>query len=328
MKKLLSVLLMLAMLSIACLALAEAEPVTLNVAYMPNYGSLWAIETAIQKGYLAEENITVNLVEFADGPTIIAAMESGSIDMGYIGPGAHKLCINGRAKIFMLSQIGNADHVLASQKAGITTVADLKGKKVGYSSGTSSEMILKYALEEANLTWDDIEAYEMDASALVTAMMSGSIDACACWSPSTTTIMNASNGDVISLCSNVTFANRSVSPASWIVLSGYYEKNADVVLRFTRALYKAMDYGSNPDNFEQVATWVAQQCATDVKTALDQTGDAAWPSSAEIIAGAQDGTIEGYYKVQQDAFIASGAVEKEVPVSDYVLFDNMIEAGK
>ena len=40
MKKLLSVLLMLAMLSIACLALAEAEPVTLNVAYMPNYGSL------------------------------------------------------------------------------------------------------------------------------------------------------------------------------------------------------------------------------------------------------------------------------------------------
>ncbi|MCI7737354.1 MAG: hypothetical protein MSL26_09465 [Clostridiales bacterium] len=67
MKKLLSVLLALAMLSIAGLALAEAEPVTLNVAYMPNYGSLWAIETAIQKGYLAEENITVNLVEFADG---------------------------------------------------------------------------------------------------------------------------------------------------------------------------------------------------------------------------------------------------------------------
>jgi ABC-type nitrate/sulfonate/bicarbonate transport system substrate-binding protein len=32
-------------------------------------------------GYLAEEGITVNLVEFQDGPTIIAAMESGSIDM-------------------------------------------------------------------------------------------------------------------------------------------------------------------------------------------------------------------------------------------------------
>jgi len=119
-----------------------------------------------------------------------------------------------------------------------------------------------------------------------------------------------------------------VSPASWIVLNNYYEKNAETVLKFTRALYKAMDFGSKPENFAQVAEWVAAQCATDVQTALNQTGDASWPSSAEIVAGAQDGTIEGYYKVQQDAFIASGAVAGEVPVSDYVLFDVMIEAGK
>lgn len=74
MKKLLSLILALSMLCAAGLAVAEAaEPVTLNVAYMPNYGSLWAIEAAIQKGYMADENITVNLFEFADGPTIIAA---------------------------------------------------------------------------------------------------------------------------------------------------------------------------------------------------------------------------------------------------------------
>ena len=325
MKKLLSLVLVL---MLVCMAGAAVANTKLNIAYMPNYASLWSVVTGINQGYFAEEGLDVQLVEFADGPTIIAAMESGSIDMGYIGPGAHKLCINGRAKIFCFSQIGDADHVLASKKAGIETITDLKGKKVGYSSGTSSEMILKYALEEAGMQWSDIEAYEMDASALVTAMMSGSIDACACWSPSTTTIINASAGDVISLCSNKTFAHRSVSPASWIVLNGYYEKNAETVLKFTRALYKAMDFGSKPENFEQVAKWVAQQCATDEATAAAQTGDAAWPSSAEVLAGAQDGTIEGYYKVQQSAFIASGDVAAEVPVSDYVLFDNMVEAGK
>ena len=325
MKKLLALVLALVLVCAAGLAVAETK---LNIAYMPNYASLWSVVTGINQGYFAEEGFDVQLVEFADGPTIISAMESGSIDMGYIGPGAHKLCINGRAKIFALSQIGDADHVLASQKAGISTIADLKGKKVGYSSGTSSEMILKYALEEAGMTWDDIQAFEMDASALVTAMMSGSIDACACWSPSTTTIINASAGDVISLCSNKTFAHRSVSPASWIVLNNYYDKNAETVLKFTRALYKAMDFGSKPENFAQVAEWVAKQCATDVEVAMNQTGDAAWPSSAEIIAGAQDGTIEGYYKVQQKAFIDSGDVANEVPVSDYVLFDVMIEAGK
>ena len=46
------------------------EPVTLNVAYMPNYGSLWSVENAIAQGYLEEEGITVNLVEFQDGPTL------------------------------------------------------------------------------------------------------------------------------------------------------------------------------------------------------------------------------------------------------------------
>ena len=74
---------------------SAAEPVTLNVAYMPNYGSLWSIENAIAQGYFEEEGITVNLTQFQDGPTIIASMESGSIDIGYIGQGAHKLCIGG-----------------------------------------------------------------------------------------------------------------------------------------------------------------------------------------------------------------------------------------
>ena len=63
----------------------KTETVELNVAYMPNYCSLWSVENAINKGYLEAEGLKVNLVEFQDGPTIIAAMESGSIDIGYIG---------------------------------------------------------------------------------------------------------------------------------------------------------------------------------------------------------------------------------------------------
>ena len=127
---------------------AEVEPVTLNVAYMPNYGSLWSIENAIVQGYLEEEGITVNLTEFADGPTIIAAMESGSIDIGYIGQGAHKLCINGQATIFALSHISNGDMLIGG--SGITDIKDLAGKKVAYSSGTSSEDILVKALNKAS----------------------------------------------------------------------------------------------------------------------------------------------------------------------------------
>ncbi len=301
------------------------EPITLNIAYMPNYGSLWSVTTAIEKGYFEEAGIKVNLVEFADGPTIIAAMESGSIDMGYIGQGAHKLCILGNAKIFAFSHISNGDAVIGGPD--VKTLEDLKGKTVAYSSGTSSEDILKNALTKAGLTMDDIKAMDMDASNIVTAMLSGGVDACATWSPNSLKIMEEMGDKATLICDNKTFSDTTVSLASWIVTPKYAEENADKVLRFTKALYKGMDYAAD-GNYEEVAQFVVNQTKTDYDAAYAERGVADWFTGKEVAAGAADGSIEAYYKVQQQNFIAAGAVPGEVPVSDYVMFENMIEAGK
>lgn len=329
MKKLLSLMLALtlALGMVASVASAEtAEPVTLNVAYMPNYGSLWAVMTAIEKGYLAEEGITVNLVEFADGPTIIAAMESGSIDVGYIGQGAHKLCINGRATIFALSHISNGDALVGGKD--VKTVEDLKGRKVAYSSGSSSEDILVNSLTKYGMTMNDIQAFDMDASAIVTAMLSGGVDACATWSPNSLKILEEMP-EATKLTDNMTFADATVSLASWICMPSYAAEKRDVLLRFTRALFKAMDYAAD-EHYDEVSGWVAKQTATDYDSVYNQRGDAEWLTGAEVAAGAADGTVEGYYLLQRDTFVANGAVEKDpVPaVSEYVMLDLMVEAGK
>lgn len=305
---------------------SNGEQITLNVAYMPNYGSLWAIENAIAQGYLADENITVNLVEFQDGPTIIAAMENGSIDVGYIGQGAHKLCINGRATIFALSHISNGDALIGG--AGITKVEDLKGKKVAYSSGSSSEDILVNSLTRAGMTMNDIEAVDMDASAIVTAMLSGGVDACATWSPNSLKILEELNG-ATKLTDNMTFADETVSLASWIVMPKYAEENRDTLVKFTRALFKAMDYAAT-EHQQETAALIATQVAQDEATVYNQRGDANWLTGKAVAAGAADGTVEGYYELQKQTFVKAGAIEKNpVPaVSDYVLLDLMIEAGK
>lgn len=302
------------------------EPVTLNIAYMPNYGSLWSVLTAKEKGYFDEVGITVEMVEFADGPTIIAAMESGSIDMGYIGQGAHKLCINGRASIFALSHISNGDALIGGP--GITKVEDLAGKKVAYSSGTSSEDILVNSLNAAGMTMDDIEAVEMEASSIVTAMLSGGVDACATWSPNSLKILDEMS-DATKLTDNMTFKDTTVSLASWIVMPSYAEENKDVLVRFTKALFKAMDYAAD-DNYDEVAQYVATQVALDYDSVYSQRGDADWLTGKEVSAGAADGTVEKYYEIQKQGFVDAGAVEVDpVPaVSDYVMLDVMIEAGK
>ena len=301
-----------------------AETITLNVAYMPNYGSLWAVTTAMEKGYFEEEGITVNLTSFQDGPTIIAAMESGSIDIGYIGQGAHKLCINGNAKIFALSHISNGDAVIGGPE--VKTLEDLKGKTVAYSSGTSSEDILKNALAKAGLTMDDIEAVEMEAANIVTAMLSGGVDACATWSPNSLKILEEGT-DVTLLCDNKTFIDTTVSLASWIVTPSYADENAETILKFTKALYKAMDYAADA-NYDEVAGFVADVTKTDYDSVYAQRGDADWLTGAEVAAGCEDGTIAAYYQLQQDNFIAAGAVEEAVALEDYIMFDNMTNAAK
>lgn len=306
-----------------------AEPVTLNVAYMPNYGSLWSIENAIAQGYFEEEGITVNLTQFQDGPTIIASMESGSIDIGYIGQGAHKLCIGGQATIFALSHISNGDALIGGE--GITKVEDLKGKKVAYSSGTSSEDILLNSLTKAGMTMDDIEAVDMDASAIVTAMLSGGVDACATWSPNSLTILDGMS-NATKLADNLTFADQTVSLASWIAMPEFAAENKDVLVRFTRALFKGMDYGAT-EHQEETAELVAKEVAQDKDTVYQQRGDAEWLTGKDVSAGAADGTVEGYYELQKKNLIDSGAVvfeegQEEPAVSDYVLLDVMVEAGQ
>lgn len=300
------------------------ETVELNVAYMPNYASLWSVLTGIDQGFFAEEGLDITLWEFADGPSEIAAMEGGSIDLAYIGHGAHKLCINGQATIFAPSSVHSTDRIIvlpSSEVSGVDDIANLKGKKVAYNAGSSSETALNGALAAAGLTMDDIEAYEMDATNMVAAMASGSVDACTAWNPYSNQIMETCDGAL-----ELEFATDSVNLSSWICLPGYAEENRDILLRFSRALYKAMAYSSQEENWDYAVGLYATQCAKDKEACMVETGDATWFSADAIKAGIEDGTIQDYYQRQQQMFIDNGDVESEVPLENYVLFDLMTEA--
>ena len=306
------------------------EPVTLNVAYMANWGSLWAVATADAKGYFAEEGITLNLTVFENGPTEIAAMESGAMDVAFIGPGAHKLCSTGNAEVFLLQHLGDGDSILGLK--GIKTLEELKGKKIGYAAGTSSETILTTALASVGLTMDDVDALSMDATALTTAALSGSVDAVAAWSPYSLTIL-AEGKDVTDICSNVDFANL-VSPGSWVVNPKWADEHEDLLVRFIRAMYKGMDYAAAATSDDaianEVAGYIAAVIASDADTVIGQRYDGSWKTSAEILEMVESGEIVRIYADQQATFIENGAVDASTALAPeaFVLTDLMLAAGK
>ncbi len=302
------------------------ELIEINVAYMPNYSSMITFAAADLSGAFEEYGFDVTFYEFTDGPTIVAAMESGSIDYAYIGSGAHHLAINGNVEIICMSQVSDADEVIANAASGIETAADLAGKKVGYASGTSSEAILNFVLASAGLTMDDIEAYEMDQSGITTAMLSGSLDACATWSPATFTVKEGLGDDAVSLGSNADFLDQDASLSSFIVTPSYAEENYDEIVNFVKALYVGMDYRSDDSNLETISEWIATQTGLDYDTVHEQRADGDWIDSAELYELLESGDFDAMYQMQQDGFIASEQVEDTVELDTYIRYDIMYDA--
>ena len=219
-----------------------------------------------------------------------------------------------------------ADEVIGSKEKGIESIEDLKGKKIGVATGTSSETILDLTLQEAGISKDEVTLVNMDASAIVTAMISGGVDAVATWSPNTNTIKEEMGNDGIMLRNNADYAEEFPSIASWVVSPSYAEEHEEKLLRFTKGLYEGVNYHiKNPDD---AVEWVAKQSAIDVDAVHAQTGDGDWKTSDEISEMLKDGTIEQYYEKQQDNFIESGRLTEDdrVDVSEYVLFKNIEKA--
>lgn len=300
------------------------ETVKLRVAYMPNMGSASLATTAREKGFFEEMGLDVQMVEFQGGPAEIAAMASGDIDISQIGHGAHALCAEGEAIIFQIDCTSLADAVIANKSKGINSIEDLKGKTIAATSGTSAEIILNLALQSKGMSQSDVEIVEMDANGIVSAMISGNVDACATWSPGTGTIMNALGDNALLLADNQDYVEQVTFPSSFITTQKYADENHDILVRFSRALQKAGDY--RKDNIEEVAKMVAKQVEVDEATMLECTGEGDWLTGQFVGSGLADGTIRSYYENQQKVFIDAGRLTEAVDVDNYVLFDIMQEA--
>ncbi|PNV61039.1 aliphatic sulfonate ABC transporter substrate-binding protein [Clostridium sp. chh4-2] len=302
----------------------DYAPVHLRIAYMPNMGSASAIIAARDGGFFDKVGITVDLVQFQGGPAEIAAMASGDIDISQIGHGAHALCIEGQAQIFGLDLFGKSDEVMANKEKGIEKIEDLKGKIVAVTAGTSSEIVLDLALQKAGMTRDDMELVEMDANGAVTAMVSGKVDACATWSPSTNIIRDKMGDNVVTLAGNADFFDQVAFPGSFIVTEAFAKDNHDAIVRFYAAILKAMDY--RKDNIDEVCRWLAKEIEADPETIIATKDNYEWLTAKDVEEGLADDSIKKCYESQQQVFIDSERIKEKVPVDQYVMFDVMNEA--
>lgn len=308
-------LLFLAAVSVLALsgpALAE-EVVNIRMGYIADYFGTSVAAIATKEGMWAKHGLKADLKIFTNGPIQVQALNAGSLDFAYIGPGALWLPASGQAKVIAVNALGYTDRVIA--QPGIKTIADLKGKKVGVPEGTSGDMLLRLALKKAGMTLSDINVIPMDPSTLVTAFVSGQVDAAGIWYPFVDVIKKRVP-ELKELSSNEDFFPDIAFPSSFIV-SDAKSKDVEVIKKVDAVIKEAIDF--RRENPEKAVAITASFLNVPEGPLMVESKLARLPSSAELEKLTRDGKVTAWFDTLAGLYADFGKIKKPLPASEFYL---------
>jgi NitT/TauT family transport system substrate-binding protein len=134
---------------------------------------------------------SVELVNFTQDADLNAALASGQLDCANVA--THTSMAMAAAglpiKIVLLLDVSmTADAMLSDGSVG--SIPELKGKQVAYEEGTTSDILLNYALAANNMSVADIQKVPMPAADAGSALIAGKVPVAVTYEPYLTLAMN------------------------------------------------------------------------------------------------------------------------------------------
>ena len=278
-----------------------------------------------ETGYKQQQLLLQN-AGLADTPykTDFSLFQGGNLQLEALGAGALDLANASEIPPIFAAQSGGPgslniiavregttlqQEVVVPEGSAITDVVGLKGKKVAYVQNTTAHYFLLKALEQAGLTWADIEAVPLSTSDGLAALLANQVDALASYGNAiiaahangATTVVDAKDilsGNFVYVALPATVAD----PA----------KKAAIVDYFSR-LQQGYNWArANPDAW---ATVIAGETKQPVEQALKtfKDGEAQRPSK---FVPTSDAAIASQQDVL-DTFVAAGILKSGFDIGDY-----------
>jgi sulfonate transport system substrate-binding protein len=181
----------------------------IRIGYQKNGVLVIARQQATLETHFAPQGISVKWVEFSSGPPMMEAMNVGSIDYGAVGDSPPVFAQSAGAAIVYAAgePIANGQGILVPNNSPIRSIADLKGKRVGFTKGSSAHNIVVQTLEKANLSYADITPVYLTPPDAGPAFANGSIDAWSIWDPYFAIGETKQNGRILVNASEITKTN-------------------------------------------------------------------------------------------------------------------------
>jgi len=168
-------------------AAADEPSRTLRIGYQ-KFNTLNILKgTGRLEAALTPLGIAVRWYDFAAGPQLLEALSAGAIDFGHAADAPSVFAqAAGKDVVYLAAERPYPKGIgLVVRRGGdVARVADLKGRRVATGRGWNAQYLLVRALDEAGLSYRDIEpVYVTTAADARATFESGRVDAVTLWDP-------------------------------------------------------------------------------------------------------------------------------------------------
>lgn len=286
---------------------------SITVGYQPDLHGGAPVLIAQQQGFFKKVGLNVTLQQFTSGPPLFTALKSGSIQFGYEGPGVAATVINGGGEILTVDSLNYGDEVIANP--GINSVADLRGKTVGVDLGTSAQMILDLALEQAGVPVSSVHEVNFTPAAGAAAYESHHLPALALWVPPIEPAVKAVPGTKV-LVTDRNFTPSYEFPQFWLTMGSYAKANPQVVTKFLEAWILADNWRAT--HLSQDVNIVSAATQIPASSLQAQVTATQWLTGAELAGDYASNTEYTWFSKLEQFFVQDKLLTSVVPPSQFI----------
>lgn len=241
----------------------SAEPLKIGYSDWPGWVA-W--EVGIDKGWFKEAGVDVKFIWF-DYVASMDAFAAGKLDgVGMTNGDALVTGATGAKSVMILMNDYSNGNDMIIGKPGITSIKQLKGKKIGVEIGFVDHLLVLNALEKNGMKESDVTLVNVPTNETPQVLASGDVDAIAAWQPSSGIALNQVPGSKVIYSSadepGLIYDLYAVSPES------YAKRKADWK-KVMKVWYRIVDYIHNPKTHDDAVKIMASRVG--VKPEVYQT---------------------------------------------------------
>jgi NitT/TauT family transport system substrate-binding protein len=281
------------------------------------------------EGQWADAGLDIKTTAFDTGIELSQALAGGSIDVAIMGGVTSNFPAQGQGKIFMLNSRETATARLFVQgDSGIKSVADLKGKQVITTEGTTADIFLHRALEKAGLDRKkDVTVVNAKMPDAVQAFIGGKVPAVALWVPFDLRV-NESGKGAKEIDNAGNYPDAGVGDG-WIANNDWYAENKPTVKKIIGAWLEVNEaYRKDPEGSLKKVHELAYKDAaklTDLQHQVEYQKDY---TNEEWLAAYENGDVLKWVGDAEKAYVELGGVPKYVDPKEFFDTSLFIEAAK